>query len=104
MFGTAGVVADFLSCGGKAELSAAARIASAIAPGAEIVRLRDRDTLPDAERVRLLDEDLQLRVLDEYSIESYLLNDEILHILQAERCGPGDLVGHETTRSRLTGQ
>ena len=56
-----------------------------IAPGTRILKLRDRDTLAPESRTRLLENDPNLRVLERHSLESYLLDDEVLEVLVAER-------------------
>ena len=78
---------EFKSSGGKGDLGKAAAIASVIAPGTHILRLRDRDDLPSEHRCRLLAQDPDLRVLKLRSLESYLLDDEVLEALVASR-GP----------------
>ena len=77
--------AEFKSSGGKGDLERAAQIASVIAPGTHILKLRDRDTLATESRTRLLENDPNLRVLERHSLESYLLDDEVLEVLVAER-------------------
>jgi hypothetical protein len=52
-----------------------------------VIRLRDKDTLPDAERLRLLNDDPGLRILSFVSLESYLLADDVLAELVAARGG-----------------
>ena len=69
---------EFRSSGGKGELELAASIASVIAPGTHILKLRDRDDLSAEGRTRLLKDDPALRVLELRSLESYLLDDEVL--------------------------
>ncbi|WP_419552019.1 AAA family ATPase [Candidatus Poriferisodalis sp.] len=81
---------DFVPCGGKGQLNAASEIAAVIAPGTRVLRLRDRDDLPDDDRKRLLSQDSHLRILQRNSLESYLLDDEVLAKLVTER---GDRVG-----------
>ncbi len=76
---------EFKSSGGKGELERAAQIASVIAPGTRILKLRDRDTLTAETRTRHLESDPNLRVLKHHSLESYLLDDEILQVLVADR-------------------
>ena len=68
---------EFRSSGGKGELERAASIASVIAPGTCILKLRDRDDLTPEGRIRLLEDDPNLRVLKLRSLESYLLDDEV---------------------------
>lgn len=87
IFGERHLGTDFISCGGKAELAAAARLARAIAPGADVFRVRDRDQLTESDRDRLMGEDASLRILERFSLESYLLDDEILTKLAKERVG-----------------
>ncbi len=72
---------DFLSSGGKGELDEAARIAAVIAPGTQVLRLRDRDDLTETHRSRILGEDPNLRILKRRSLESYLVDDEVLEKL-----------------------
>ena len=76
---------EFKSSGGKSELEQAAAIASVIAPGTQIFRLRDGDRLAPEGRTRLLESDPNLRVLKRYSLESYLLDDEVLELLVNDR-------------------
>ena len=76
---------EFKSSGGKDELERAAQIASVIAPGTHILKLRDRDTLTPESRTRHLESDPNLRVLCRHSLESYLLDDEVLEVLVAFR-------------------
>ena len=76
---------EFKSSGGKDELERAAAIASVIAPGTHILRLRDRDDLTPENRTRLLERDPNLRVLKRHSLESYLLDDEVLDALASDR-------------------
>ena len=76
---------DFVSGGGKSELGTAAAIAAVIAPGTRILKLRDRDGLPEEHRRRLLAEDPSLRVLKRPSLESYLVDNEVLEALVAAR-------------------
>ena len=76
---------EFKSSGGKGELKQAAQIASVIAPGTQILKLRDRDTLTEDNRIRLLEDDPNLRILKRHSLESYLLDDEVLESLVEER-------------------
>ena len=76
---------EFRSSGGKRELEQAAAIAAVIAPGTRILKLRDRDDLTPKHRLRLLEDDPDLRVLKRRSLESYLLADEVLHALVSER-------------------
>ena len=78
---------DFVSGGGKGELAKVSELAALIAPGTHILKLRDRDDLPDEHRQRMLQEDLSLRILKRHSLESYLLDDEILAALVDQR-GP----------------
>ena len=76
---------EFKSSGGKGELERAAQIASVIAPGTRILKLRDRDSLTSESRTRHLESDPNLRVLNRHSLESYLLDNEVLEMLVAER-------------------
>ena len=76
---------EFMSNGGKGELKRAAAIASVIAPGTDILKLRDRDDLTPENRTRLLENDPNLRVLERPSLESYLLDDEVLEALVGDR-------------------
>ena len=76
---------EFKSIGGKGDLTQAAAIASVIAPGTHILKLRDRDDLTLQNRTRLLDSDPNLRVLKRHSLESYLLDDEVLDALAGDR-------------------
>ena len=76
---------EFRSSGGKGELEQAAQIASLIAPGTHILKLRDRDDLTLENRARLLASDPYLRVLERHSLESYLLDDEVLEALVSDR-------------------
>ena len=76
---------EFKSSGGKGDLEHAAAIASVIAPGTYILKLRDRDDLTPENRTRLLESDPNLRVLQRRSLESYLLDDEVLHALVSDR-------------------
>ena len=76
---------EFKSSGGKGELEQAAQIASVIAPGTHILKLRDRDTLTPESRTRHLESDPNLRVLKRHSLESYLLDDEVLEALVGDR-------------------
>ena len=76
---------EFKSSGGKSELDQAAAIASVIAPGTHILKLRDRDNLTMENRAHLLAQDPNLRVLERYSLESYLLDDEVLEALVHDR-------------------
>ena len=86
---------EFRSSGGKGDLDEAASIAAVIAPGTLILKLRDRDDLTPEHRTRLLDEDPTLRVLRRHSLESYLLDDEVLEALVALRgAGVTDALGH----------
>ena len=76
---------EFVSGGGKGDLDMAAAIAAVIAPGTRLLKLRDRDDLTDDDRFRLLDDDPDLRVLERRSLESYLLDDEVLEALVNDR-------------------
>ena len=76
---------EFRSSGGKADLDQAAAIAAVIAPGTRILKLRDRDDLAPEGRTRILNDDPTLRVLERRSLESYLLDDEVLGALVADR-------------------
>ena len=76
---------EFKSSGGKGELDRAAAIASVIAPGTAVLKLRDRDHITPENRTRLLTSDPTLRVLDRHSLESYLLDDEVLAALVGDR-------------------
>ena len=76
---------EFKSSGGKGELEQAAAIAAVIAPGTHLLRLRDRDDLTPEHRTRLLAADPDLRVLKRRSLESYLLDDEVLEALVGKR-------------------
>ena len=76
---------EFKSSGGKGELERAAAIASVIAPGTHLLKLRDRDDLTLENRTRLLESDPNLRVLQRRSLESYLLDDEVLEALVGDR-------------------
>ena len=76
---------EFKSSGGKGELERAAQIASVIAPGTRLLKLRDRDDLTPENRTRLLQSDSNLRVLERHSLESYLLDDEVLEALVGDR-------------------
>ena len=76
---------EFRSSGGKGELKQAAAIAAVIAPGTRVLKLRDRDTLSLDHRDRLLAADPNLRVLKRHSLESYLLDDEVLEALVSAR-------------------
>ena len=86
---------EFRSSGGKGDLELAAAIASVIAPGTHILKLRDRDDLSPEGRTRLLEDDPTLRVLERRSLESYLLNDVVLEALVADR---NDRVGNAADR------
>ena len=81
---------EFVSSGGKGELERAAAIAAVIAPGTRLLKLRDRDDLTNAARARLLDRDPNLRVLERRSLESYLLDDEVLEALVDARGSRAD--------------
>ena len=81
---------EFRSSGGKSELDQAAAIAAVIAPGTRILKLRDRDDLAPDGRERLLKEDPHLRVLMRRSLESYLLDNEVLTALVVDRATDGD--------------
>ena len=76
---------EFMSIGGKSELQRASEIASIIAPGTHVLKLRDRDDLAPESRSRLLAEDPNLRILERRSLESYLLADEVLEALVSNR-------------------
>ena len=76
---------EFKSSGGKGELERASQIASVIAPGTHILKLRDRDDLTPENRIRLLESDPNLRVLKRHSLESYLLDDGVLDALADDR-------------------
>ena len=58
---------EFKSSGGKGDLERAASIASVIAPGTHLLKLRDRDDLSADHRIRLLKSDPNLRVLKRHS-------------------------------------
>ena len=89
---------EFMSSGGKGDLEHAAAIAAVIAPGTRLLKLRDRDDLTDDDRDRLLDDDPGLRVLKRRSLESYLLDDEVLEALVAARGSRvGDALGELRT-------
>ena len=89
---------EFISSGGKGDLEHAAAIAAVIAPGTRLLKLRDRDDLTDDDRDRLLDDDPGLRVLKRRSLESYLLDDEVLEALVAARGSRvGDALGELRT-------
>ena len=72
---------DFVSSGGKGELERAAALAAVIAPGTRLLKLRDCDGLTAQNRQRLLAKDPTLRILERPSLESYLLDDEVLEAL-----------------------
>ena len=76
---------EFKSSGGKGDLQQAAEIASVIAPGTHILQLRDRDDLATDGRNRLLETHPNLRVLEHRSLETYLLDDEVLEALVDDR-------------------
>ena len=76
---------EFKSCGSKSDLERAATIASGISPGTHVLKLRDRDDLTPEHRTRLLEDDPNLRVLKRRSLESYLLDDEVLEALVSDR-------------------
>ncbi len=76
---------EFKSSGGKGELKRASSIASVIAPGTSILKLRDRDDLTLENRIRHLEGDPTLRVLERRSLESYLLDNEVLDALVGDR-------------------
>ena len=76
---------EFKSSGGKGDLQQAADIASVIAPGTHILQLRDRDDLAPDGRTRLLESHPNMRILKHRSLETYLLNDEVLEALVDER-------------------
>jgi len=76
---------EFRSIGGKAELDQATSLAAVIAPGTRILKLRDRDDLTWDHRCRLLRADRDLRVLKRRSLETYLLDDEVLDALVCKR-------------------
>ncbi|MCP4083812.1 MAG: AAA family ATPase [Actinomycetia bacterium] len=76
---------EFVSSGGKADLEHAAAIAAVVAPGTTLLKLRDRDDLTEDHRRRILEADPSLRVLMRRSLESYLLDDEVLERLVDER-------------------
>ena len=86
---------EFKSSGGKGDLERAAAIASLIAPGTHILKLRDRDTLTTESRTRLLTSDPTLRVLKRHSLESYLLDNEVLEALVGDR---GERVENEVNK------
>lgn len=69
----------FVSAGGKKELILYVPVAEAIAKGAECLRLRDRDNLTDIKIAELREEGI--RVLENGSIEDYLLSDDVLRVL-----------------------
>ena len=81
---------EFRSVGGKGDLSYAALIAAVIAPGTRILKLRDLDDLTPERCAQLLSEDSDLRVLKRRSLESYLLDDEVLNALASQRGGRVD--------------
>ena len=91
---------EFKSIGGKGELKQAAAIASVIAPGTYILKLRDRDDLPPESRTRLLASDPSLRVLERHSLESYLLDDEVLEALVGDRGIRVENAGDELRKAR----
>ena len=76
---------EFKSSGGKSDLGRAAAMAAVIAPGTRLLRLRDGDDLTPEHRLRLLEDEPALRVLKRYSLESYLLDDEVLEALVSDR-------------------
>ena len=76
---------EFKSSGSKSDLERAAAMAAVIAPGTRLLRLRDGDELNPQHRSRLLEGDPDLRVLKRYSLESYLLDDEVLGALVSAR-------------------
>lgn len=70
---------SFVSVGGKGDLTAAAEnFVAAAASGTRLLRIRDRDDLADEGRSRLLAEDPSLRIWSRRSLESYLLDEQIL--------------------------
>ena len=85
IFGHLFQTVDFVSCGSNTHLFQASSIARVVAPGTRILRLRDRDSLTDTDRLELLSKDPDLRVLERYSIESYLVDDEVLESLVSTR-------------------
>ena len=76
---------EFRSVGGKGDLTQAASLAAVIAPGTRILKLRDLDGLTPDHRARLLKADPDLRVLKRRSLETYLLDNEVLDALVCER-------------------
>ena len=91
---------EFKSSGGKGELERAASIASVIAPGTHLLKLRDRDDLSPEHRMRLLESDPNLRVLKRHSLESYLLDDEVLDALATDRGTRVDNAADELKEAR----
>ena len=91
---------EFKSGGGKGELDQAAALASLIAPGTTILKLRDRDDLTSDSRARLLADDPNLRVLELRSLESYLLADEVLETLVDDRGARVDNAANELKAAR----
>ncbi len=93
---------EFVSGGGKGELDSAAAIAAVVAPGTRVLKLRDRDDLTDEHRERLLEDDTALRILRRRSLESYLLDDEILGKLVESRGGSNGAALEELVKARDT--
>lgn len=91
---------EFKSGGGKGELKRAAAVAAVLAPGTRILRLRDRDDLTAEHRRRLLADDPDLRVLERRSLESYILDDEVLEALVAARGAGSDNAVEELKDAR----
>lgn len=92
IFGQVELSTEFISCGGKAELGAAERLAMAISPGSTVRRLRDRDQLTAESRAQMLADDASLRILSKFSLESYLLEDDVLDALVQSRGGDAALL------------
>lgn len=82
IFGNAHPDTLFVSSGGCEELKANAAVALTILnkafKGADVLILKDRDTMSDEKRAALLTADQNLRILRRHEIENYLLIPEIL--------------------------
>lgn len=69
----------FISVGGKSGLENYIQVVSAVAKGAEIFGLRDRDNATDFQVEKM--ETKGIRVLGRHEIENYLLCNDVLHAL-----------------------
>lgn len=98
--------AKFISAGGKKGLKNYIQVVQAVAKGAEVFALRDRDNATDGEIAQEVERGV--RVLKRCTIENYLLDDDVLRAL-CQKFWPGnqeklneliELRGYEDNRAK----